>query len=488
MELEFYGATGTVTGSLHRVRAGGLDILLDCGLYQGHRAQAAERNRKLPDFARDADVLILSHAHIDHSGNIPSLVKRGFQGNIFCTPATRDLASVMLQDSAYIQEQDAKFLNKRRDRQNKNGGRGGNPRGNSAGDSGGNNRPIEPLYTVADALRSLEHFVSVSYRRTFRLNKQVDFTFYDAGHILGSALVLISETVGNTKTRLLFTGDLGRHDMPILHDPEIIDGVDYLISESTYGDRVHEPRVAMDEMLAEEILRVVDSRGKVFIPSFSLERAQELLLSLHRLEAAGRIPELPVYLDSPLAIAVTDIFRLHPECFDRDLTEMIENRDSPFRTRNLVSVHSREQSMAIMQHEGPAIIIAGSGMCENGRIVHHLSHGISKVENTVLIVGFQAENTLGRRLKEGARSVKIFGEELPVYARVRSLEGFSAHADSQDLTRYIEELSRRHHLKQIFLVHGEEHAARALAENLRARLSATVHMPAQGDRFDLGTI
>ena len=473
MELEFYGAAGTVTGSLHRVRAGGLDILLDCGLYQGRRAEADARNRNLPDFARDADCLILSHAHIDHSGNIPALVKRGFAGNVYCTPATRDLASVMLQDSAYIQEQDAKFLNKRRAKKNYTNG----------GDA---QHEIEPLYTVQDALRSLEHFISVPYHRTFRLNKQVSFTFYDAGHILGSALVCLTETFGNTERKLLFTGDLGRRGMPILRDPEPVDGVDYLIIESTYGDRVHEPRPAMDDLLAEEIRRVADVRGKVFIPSFSLERAQELLLSLHRLEEEGRIPVLPVYLDSPLAIAVTDVFRLHPECFDEELSDMIRDRRVPFVTRELVRVRSREESMAVMAREEAAVIIAGSGMCENGRIVHHLAHGIGRVENTVLLVGFQAENTLGRRLKEGASSVKIFGDMLPVRARVRSLEGFSAHADSEDLMAYVELLAGRHHLKNVFLVHGEKQAADALAAGLRERkVAADLHVAAPGESFPL---
>ena len=315
MEIEFYGAARTVTGSLHLVRAGGLNILLDCGLFQGRRSAALERNRNLPDFARDADCMILSHAHIDHSGNIPNLVKRGFEGNIYCTPATRDLAAVMLQDSAFIQEQDAKFLNKRRRRAGASGKKNGAANSKN-GDANEQGETIEALYTVKDALKSLDHIISVPYGRNFRLNKQVSFTLYDAGHILGSALICITENSGGAERRLLFTGDLGRVDMPILRDPEFVDGVDTLVMESTYGDRLHEARPEMDELLAEEIQRAVDVGGKIFIPSFALERAQELLLALHRLEEAGRIPVLPVYLDSPLAIAVTDVFRLHPECFD----------------------------------------------------------------------------------------------------------------------------------------------------------------------------
>ncbi len=481
MEIEFYGAARTVTGSMHLVRAGGLNILLDCGLFQGRRAAALERNRNLPDFARDADCMILSHAHIDHSGNIPNLVKRGFEGNIYCTPATRDLAAVMLQDSAFIQEQDAKFLNKRRRRAAASAKKNGdaNSKNGSANDR---DETVEPLYTVKDALKSLDQIISVPYGRSFRLNKQVSFTLYDAGHILGSALVCITESSGAGQRRLLFTGDLGRVDMPILRDPELVDGVDTLVMESTYGDRLHEARPEMDELLAEEIQRAVDVGGKIFIPSFALERSQELLLALHRLEENGRIPVLPVYLDSPLAIAVTDVFRLHPECFDQELTALAEDRRRTlFSTRDFIRVRSREDSMAVMARDESAVIIAGSGMCENGRIVHHLANGLGKVENTVLLVGFQAENTLGRRLRDGERSVKIFGEERQVNARVRSLEGFSAHADARGLCEYARELSQRHHLKEIFLVHGEESAARNLAGAIKdAGVNARITIPDQG--------
>ncbi len=474
MELEFYGATGTVTGSLHCVRAGGLTILLDCGLFQGKRAESFRRNSDLPDFAVTADCLILSHAHIDHSGNIPNLIKSGFAGNVYATPATRDLASVMLRDSAYIQEQDAKFLNKRAAKAAREEGR----------------PPPEehaPLYTVADAVRSLDHFVSVPYRRRFPLNADVTFTFFDAGHILGSATVIIEEkqSDGSTK-RLLFTGDLGRRDMPILHDPEFVDGVDFLITESTYGDRLHEARSAMDSHLAEEIRRVVDGGGKLFIPSFSLERAQEILLSLHVLEREKRIPILPVYLDSPLAIAVTEVFRLHPECFDTELSAMIAKREMPFFTERLSKVHTARESKEIMELEESAVIIAGSGMCENGRIRHHLFHGLGDVRNSVLLVGFQAPYTLGRRLRDGERKVRIFGEQIMVNARVRSLEGFSAHADRNDLLEFAAGLAGRHALKRIFLVHGESDAMHALREAYAERgLAAQVYIPESGERFPL---
>lgn len=466
MQLEFYGATGTVTGSLHRVIAGDLSILLDCGLYQGKRTESLERNRNLPDFAVAADCAILSHAHIDHCGNLPNLVKQGFAGNVYMTPATRDIAALMLQDSAHIQEQDVLFLARRAQKK-------------------GRTESYEPLYTVKDAIRSLDSFVSVAYGRTFALNKRVAFKFYDAGHILGSAMTLLTEKTGHETRGLLFTGDLGRSNMPILRDPELPDGADYLIIESTYGDRMHEPRESMDEMLAEEIERVVRTRGKLYIPSFSLERAQEILLSIHKLERSDRIPVLPVYLDSPLAIAVTDVFRLHPECFDGELSQLIENRNLPFFTERLVKVHDAQESRRIMQLDEAAIIIAGSGMCESGRIRHHLAYGLGDVRNTVALVGFQAPFTLGRKLKEGQNPVRILGEEIPVHARVVSLEGFSAHADRNDLMAFIESLTNKRELRKIFLVHGERSAQESLRDALKERGLREVYIPEQGDVFDL---
>lgn len=466
MRLEFFGAAGTVTGSLHHVQAGGLSLLLDCGLYQGRREESFQRNRNLPDFASRADAAILSHAHIDHCGNIPTLVKRGFRGNVFMTPATRDLAAVMLQDSAEIQEQDAEFLN-RRARKKENG------------------QVYEPLYTVRDAVAAFEHFVTISYRREFTLNPHLRFSFYDAGHILGSAMVVLTEKIEGRETRLLFSGDLGRRNMPILRDPELPDGVDYLIIESTYGDRDHEPRDAMDERMAEEIDRIVNTGGKLYIPTFALERAQEILLSLHRLELGKRIPTLPVYLDSPLATRVTDVFRLHPECFDEDLQKIVAGRQTPFQTEGLVYVRDADDSRRIMSEDEAAIIIAGSGMCENGRIRHHLAWGLSDVRNTVLLVGFQAPETLGRKLKEGDRTVRIFGEEQRVNARVVSLEGFSAHADRTDLREFVVAMNNRRPLRRVFLVHGEDRARLELRDRLRELIPAEIIAPASGESFEL---
>ncbi|MBX7059855.1 MAG: MBL fold metallo-hydrolase [Leptospirales bacterium] len=466
MRIRFFGAAGTVTGSLHQLQTESISLLLDCGLYQGRRAESFERNRNLPDFAIGADAVVLSHAHIDHCGNIPSLVKRGFRGNIYMTPATRDLAAVMLQDSAEIQEQDAAFLGKRARKQ-------------------GREASYEALYTVQDAVKSLDQFVSVGYRREFPLNREMSFQFFDAGHILGSAMVMLRFQHRGEETRLLFSGDLGRRNMPILRDPDLPDGADYLILESTYGDRSHEARDAMDGKIAAEIERIVNTRGKLYIPSFALERAQEILLSLHRLEMAGRIPILPVYLDSPLATRVTDVFRLHPECFDAELQREVSARNALFRTEQLSSVHDAQESRRIMALDESAIIIAGSGMCENGRIRHHLAWGLSDVRNTVLLVGFQAAETLGRKLKEGARQVRIFGEDQRVDARIVSLDGFSAHADREDLIEFVERLNERRPLRRVFLVHGEDQARRALKDSLRQRIPAEILAPQSGEAFEL---
>jgi len=466
MKLRFYGAARTVTGSLHGVEANGERILLDCGLYQGHREEALKRNRSLPEWAIEAGHLILSHAHVDHCGNIPGLVKQGFTGNIYSTAPTRDLAALMLQDSAHIHEQDAKFINRRRKKAGQNG-------------------EIKPLYTLTDALKSLQQFITLPYHRSFRLAPGIHFTFYDAGHILGAAMILLEVEEQGKKARLLFSGDLGRRNMPILRDPEIVKDVDYLILESTYGNRQHNDRDRMDEALAREIERILETGGKLYIPSFSLERAQEILLSLHKLEAQNRIPVLPVYLDSPLAAAITDVFRLHPECFDEELLRMLSRKDLPFFTQNLIRVRSADESREIMVRKESAIIIAGSGMCEFGRIVHHLSYGLSNPDNTVAIVGFQAANTLGRRLLENVNPVRIFGDDVVVRARIVSLDGFSAHADLPELLWFVKEIRSAGYLKKVFLVHGEDRALMNLKQELIQTGLEDIEVPEQGSDFDI---
>ncbi|MCJ7739166.1 MAG: MBL fold metallo-hydrolase, partial [Anaerolineae bacterium] len=365
MKIEFFGAAQTVTGSQHLISVNGSRILLDCGLFQGKRRKSFDRNRNLPFDATSVDALVLSHAHIDHSGNIPNLVRSGFQGPIYSTFATRDLCSAMLRDSAYIQEQDARYVNKKRDRN-------GLP-------------PIEPIYTHADAVASLDHFISVGYDRPIPVAPGVQCTFLDAGHILGSAIVLLDVNEGNRHTRILFTGDLGRKDMPILRDPSAAPYADVLITESTYGNRSHAAHEEAEQKLHRLVNNVCRNGGKVVIPAFSVGRTQEIVFSLHRLLNEGQLPHIPVYVDSPLAVNATEIFRLHPECYDCELREFIaqDRHPDPFGFDRLHYVRNVEDSKAINRLDGPAIIISASGMCEAGRVQHHLKHTITDPRNAV---------------------------------------------------------------------------------------------------------
>ncbi len=465
MKVEFLGAVRTVTGSMHLLTVNGSQILLDCGLFQGRRQESMERNRHLPFNARALDVLILSHAHIDHSGNIPNLVKNGFTGHIYTTPATRDLCSAMLRDAGHIQEEDIRYVNKKRGKQ-------GLP-------------PLEPLYTVEEATESLRGFVSVGYDRPFQVAPGVMLTFRDAGHILGSAIVVLDLEEKGQKSRLVFTGDLGRRGMPILRDPEPVEGVDYLIIESTYGDRQHDPIETMDRALRDVVLDTYQRGGKVIVPAFAVGRTQELVYSLHRLTESGDLPTMPIFVDSPLALDVTEVFRLHPECYDRELNQFIAggNHRDPFGFHRLTYIRSVEASKELNSLQEPAIIISASGMCEAGRILHHLKNNIEDPRNTVLIVGWQAPDTLGRRLVERQPVVKIFGEEYRLRAQVQTINSFSAHADREELLAYVRQLDKSR-LKTVFVIHGEEASSLALAEGIRnLGLDRTI-VPAPGDKFE----
>jgi metallo-beta-lactamase family protein len=462
MEIQFLGAAQTVTGSQHLISVNGSRILLECGLFQGRRRQSFERNRNLPFDAASVDALILSHAHIDHSGNIPNLVRSGFQGSIYCTFATRDLCSAMLRDSAYIQEQDAAYVNKKRARK-------GQP-------------PVEPIYTHADAIASLEHFVSVGYDRPVLVAPGVRCTFLEAGHILGSAVVLLEVEEGPRKTRLLFSGDLGR-PMPILRDPTPAPPADALIIESTYGDRLHPPHEEAEQRLFELIGSTCTQGGKVVIPAFTVGRTQEIVYSLHRLASAHKLPDVPIYVDSPLAVNVTEVFRLHPECYDEELREFMaqDRHPDPFGFDRLRYIRNVEDSKALNVLEGPAVIISASGMCEAGRILHHLKHNIGDPRNAVLIVSWQAPHTLGRRLVERRKVVKIFGQEYPLRARVEVINGYSAHADRDGLLGWVEPIAQD--LQQAFVVHGDPGPAAALADGLRKLGVREVAVPEQGSLF-----
>ena len=470
MEIQFLGAAQTVTGSQHLISVPNTGssgrcsrILLECGLFQGKRRQSFERNRHLPFDAASVDALVLSHAHIDHSGNIPNLVRSGFRGSIYCTFATRDLCSAMLRDSAYIQERDVAYVNKKRARKGQ--------------------LPVEPIYTHADAIASLEHFVSVGYDRPVLIAPGVWCTFLDAGHILGSAIVLLEIEEGGRRTRLLFSGDLGRRDMPILRDPAPPPPADVLIIESTYGDRVHPTHEEAEQLLLHLIGETCTPGGKVVIPAFAVGRTQEIVYSLHRLASAGKLPDVPIYVDSPLAVNVTEIFRLHPECYDEELREFIaqDRHPDPFGFDRLRYVRSVEDSKALNVLDGPAVIISASGMCEAGRVQHHLKYTIEDPRNAVLIVSWQAPHTLGRRLVERQPKVRIFGKEYPLRARVEAINGYSAHADRDELLGWVKPIAPE--LRQAFVVHGDPGPAAALADGLRQLGVRETAAPEQGDVF-----
>lgn len=465
MEIEFVGAAQTVTGSMHLVRTPHATLLLDCGLFQGRRQESAERNRHLPLPVKDIDAVILSHAHIDHSGALPLLVKQGYDGPIYSTHATRDLCAAMLLDAASIQEADARYLNKQITR--------------GALDS----ERVEALYTEADAVAALERFVTLPYHRTFEVAPGVRVTFFDAGHVLGSAITALDVDEGARARRLVFTGDLGRNHMPILRDPEVVPGADVLISESTYGDRLHDPISKMDDDLAETIKRTFARGGKVIIPAFALERAQEIVFALKGLRRSGSLPPIPVYIDSPLTAKVTEVFKMHPECFDEEARAMVRAQDPPFEFDGLRYVEDVEASRALSLRPDPAVIISASGMCEAGRVLHHLRSTIEDAKNTVLIVGFQAQHTLGRRLVERRAKVRIFGVERERRAEVVVLNGFSAHADRDDLRRYAAACRERGSLTSVALVHGELGAQSSLRDALLADGAPRVIIPAAGDRL-----
>jgi len=463
IEVEFLGAAQTVTGSMHVVHTPDAKILLDCGLYQGTRQDSNHRNRNLPVARRKIDAMVLSHAHIDHSGALPLLYKTGYRGNIWTTPATRDLCASMLEDAAAIQQHDADWINRQIEKKH------------------ADMEPVEPLYDQEDVVGVLGCMLSLPYRRPQVIAKGVTVTLLDAGHVLGSALVQLDiDDVGETR-RLLFTGDLGRRDMPILRDPESPTGVEMLIMESTYGDRLHDDIQTMDEELAKTIERTIKRHGKVIIPSFALERAQEVIYSLKRLKKAGRLPKVKVYVDSPLTVKLTSVFRLHPECYDKEARELLVGGDSPFEFDDLEYVSSVEDSKAIDASEEPCVIIAASGMCEFGRVVHHLKASIEDRRSTVIIVGFQAQHTLGRRLVEQRHHVRIFGVERERSCEVVVLNGFSAHGDQHDLLDFATQAREHGKVRHVALVHGEKKAQDVLAQKLTALGFPDVRSPAQGD-------
>jgi metallo-beta-lactamase family protein len=459
MRIFFAGAARTVTGSQHLLEFDGKRLLLDCGLYQGRRQESNERNRNLPYDPRGVDAMVLSHAHIDHAGNVPSLVKQGFRENIFCTPATRDLCSVMLRDAAHIQEADAEFINRKQRHELQ--------------------EPIVPLYTEADVLQALSHMRTLDYHRPAAVLPGVTCTLFDAGHVLGSAIVQLDIDRAPDPLRLVFSGDLGRRNMAILRDPEIPESPDVLLVESTYGDRLHSPMSGMEEQLAAVVNRAVQRKGKILVPSFSLERTQEFVYALHRLTDRGAIQKIPIYVDSPLSVRITEVFKLHPECFDEETRVFLHQNGDPFGFENLRYISDAEDSKALNGQEGPMMIISASGMCEAGRILHHLRNAVEDERNLVLIIGFQAEHTLGRRIAEREPMVKIFGVERALEAEVVVMDAFSAHADRDDLLDFVTRC--RGNLRKTFVIHGEESQSLALAKRLTELGIPEVQVPMQGE-------
>ncbi|MCD4707968.1 MAG: MBL fold metallo-hydrolase [Candidatus Sabulitectum sp.] len=459
MKITFYGAARAVTGSQHLLEIAGKRILLDCGLSQGRRNESERLNREYGYEPASLDAVILSHAHIDHSGKLPGLVKNGFKGIIFSTGATRDLAAIMLPDSAHIQQADAKYLNKKRAKE-------GLPL-------------IEPLYDLEDALSAIEKFVSIPYGLSFPIFPGVTLRFLEAGHILGSAQVELELEEKGKKRTLLFTGDLGRFERPILRDPDLSSRPDFLITESTYGGRNHDPQEKSLLDLEHVIKRTARRGGKIVIPAFSVGRTQEVLYFLNILLIAGRLPDIPVFVDSPLSFNATEVFKLHPEVYDKELRDLLYAGHSPFQFGNLHFVQNVQESKAINTMKEPMIIISASGMCENGRIRHHLKNNITDPRSTVVLVGFMAEHTLGRKIAQRMETVNIFGEPYALNAEVVDIDGFSAHADSDALMRYFRAVGEN--VKQVAIVHGEEKSAEALAVLIGRDSQAEVVIPAPGD-------
>ncbi len=463
MNIEFLGAVRTTTGSMHLISANGKKILLDCGLYQGRRKEAFERNRNFPFKPDEIDICVLSHAHIDHSGNLPTLVKKGYKGRIYSTPATAGLCEIMLLDSAHIQEQDVRYVNKKRAKQGKN--------------------LFEPLYETPDAREALKRFSVVDYESPVKITDGIELEFTDAGHILGSAIVTLNIEENGRRKKILFTGDLGRKDMPILKNPVIPDGVDIVITESTYGNRLHENETDVEETFKNLINKAVKRKSKIIVPSFSVGRTQQIVYILNKLDSASSIPEIPVYVDSPLSTRATEVYMEHPDCYDQTTSEWIKRGNKPFEYRGLRYVEDVKESKKINAAPGPMIVISASGMCEAGRILHHLAHSVEDKNNIVLITGYQAQHTLGRRIVEKSEKIKIFGDEYTLSAEVELINALSAHADKDGLLEALKQMGPQ--VEKVFIVHGDEDANQSLAGEITDIKAGGVIIPMPGEKFEV---
>ncbi|MDO5575718.1 MAG: MBL fold metallo-hydrolase [Fibrobacter sp.] len=464
MQIQFFGGAQTVTGSQVVISVNGKKILFECGLFQGRRQEAYDKNLNFSFDPSEIDAVILSHAHIDHSGNLPNLIKNGYKGSIYATPATIDLCRIMLRDSAYLQEKDLEWVNKIHRRNHE--------------------KDIEPIYTIRDVEETVDHFVGINYDKLFTIAPGVEIFFRDAGHILGSASIRMDITEKGKKFSLGLTGDIGRPGMPLTKDPNVLRELDMLVMESTYGNRLHESAEDVEEQLSEIISETAAAGGKIIIPSFAVGRTQVLVYILHKLFDQNRIPDMPIFVDSPLAVHATEVFREHLDYMDRATGRIyVSNNEDPFGFQRLTYVEDVERSKKLNSLAYPHIIISGSGMAEGGRILHHLRNNIHNPKNLILFVGYAAKDTLARKIMDGNRVVKIFGEEHTVKSKIRIMDSFSAHADRRDLLDYVG-LSSPERLKHIFLIHGDPDQALPLKDGLRSKGYQNVYYPSTKEIFN----
>lgn len=465
MNIQFYGAARTVTGAQFVITANGKRVLLECGLFQGRRADAYERNHNFPFDPKSINSVLLTHAHIDHSGNLPNLVKNGYSGSIYATPATIDLCKIMLRDSAYLQEKDIEWVNKIRQKHHE--------------------EIIEALYTMRDVEAAIELFVPIEFDHPFTIGPGMEAVFRDAGHILGSAGIHVDVTENGVTRRIGFSGDIGRPNLPLTRDPNILRDLDLLVMESTYGNRHHGSYDDVEDELAQTVREVASSGGKLIIPSFAVGRTQHLVYVLHKLFDQDRIPDMPIYVDSPLACNATNVFRAYPHLLDRETQRtFLADSEDPFGFKRLTYIHDASESKKLNYLNYPHIIISGSGMAEGGRILHHLKNNIDNQKNLILFVGYAAKHTLARKIMDGDKVVKIFGEGHSVRAKIKIMDAFSAHADRRNLLDYVD-INSPKRLKHIFLVHGEPDQALPLRDGIRSKGFENVYYPESTQTFIL---
>lgn len=465
IKLQFLGAVQNVTGSRHLLEANGTQVLVDCGLYQ--ERQFRERNwDPFPIAPKSIDAVLLTHAHLDHCGLLPKLVKEGFRGKILCTAATAEIAKIILLDSAKIQEEDAEHKRKRHERQGRKGP-----------------YPEVPLYTIEDAEACLPLFSHVEYRESVNLSDGVEATFYDAGHVLGSSIIRVKVRQNSQERIILFSGDIGRPDRPIVCDPTVFDYADYVLIESTYGDRVHEEITDVEKTMGEVINETIKAGGNIIVPSFALERSQEMLYYINELRLKNKIPEFKVFLDSPMASRITKVFQNHPELYDKEMTELIKRHKSPFDLPGLQMAGTANESKAINEIRETIMVIAGSGMCTGGRVKHHLVNNISQSNNTIMFVGYQAVGTLGRSIVDGIKKVRILGIKRSIKAKIVRIQGFSAHADRNELLDWLKELDAPP--RGVFVIHGETKSAKSFGQFAKEQTGWNISVPEYQDQVVL---